>query len=237
MARKRTPPLKLFGDDESESDRAAAAAARRLRSVKMIQPLRRLLKQIHRAGCQRDRASNRRFFYNHYLSLLLLYFVNPSLASLRALQNASNWERQPADRDSHRLEAHEEDFRDDPVLFARLDQRRRIRSPSGATRQVETIQTLSPSRSCFAPPWPLTLRAHQGGDACGHTPAPYHAPREFCQNASPNPVSNKIALFKVESNELAFRAMRGKLVDINPGSRILHLADCKLRRLFFLVCS
>jgi hypothetical protein len=75
-------------DVESEQ-----SAARRLRSVRMIGPLRRLLKQIHRAGTERDRAGNRLFHYDDYLSLLLLYFVNPSLTSLRALQNASNWEQ------------------------------------------------------------------------------------------------------------------------------------------------
>lgn len=76
-----------------ESAAAEEAAARRLRAVRMIKPLRQLLKQIHRAGTERDRAGNRQFFYDHYLSLLLLYFVNPSLTSLRALQNASNWEQ------------------------------------------------------------------------------------------------------------------------------------------------
>ena len=76
-----------------ESAAAEEAAARRLRAVRMIKPLRQLLKQIHRAGTERDRAVNRQFFYDHYLSLLLLYFVNPSLTSLRALQNASNWEQ------------------------------------------------------------------------------------------------------------------------------------------------
>jgi len=59
----------------------------------MIKPLRQLLKQIHLAGAERDRAGNRQFYYDHYLSLLLLYFVNPSLTSLRSLQNASNWEK------------------------------------------------------------------------------------------------------------------------------------------------
>lgn len=68
-------------------------AGRRLHSVQLIKPLRKLLKQIHGAGAERDRAGNRKFFYDHYLSLLLLYFVNPSLTSLRALQNASNWEK------------------------------------------------------------------------------------------------------------------------------------------------
>ena len=72
---------------------ADEAAALRLRSVRMMKPLRQLLKQIHLAGTERDRAGNRQFFYDHYLSLLLLYFVNPSLTSLRSLQNASNWEK------------------------------------------------------------------------------------------------------------------------------------------------
>lgn len=76
-----------------EADQAEEAAARRVRSVKMIKPMRKMLEQIHLAGTQRDRAGNRQFFYDHYLSLLLLYFVNPAFVSLRALQNASNWEK------------------------------------------------------------------------------------------------------------------------------------------------
>jgi DDE family transposase len=77
------------GDERLEAERAAG----RLRSVKLIKPLRRLLKKIHRAGAERDKAGNRRFFYDHYLVLLLLYFFNPSIDSLRALQHASNWKR------------------------------------------------------------------------------------------------------------------------------------------------
>lgn len=91
MAQKRTRRRKHLRDIEPAADRAQEAAARRLRSVRMIKPLRRMLAQIHRAGTERDRARNRQFFYDHYLLLLLLYFVNPSLDSLRALQNASNW--------------------------------------------------------------------------------------------------------------------------------------------------
>jgi hypothetical protein len=58
----------------------------------MVKPLKKLLKQIPRAGTERDRAGNRRFLFDHDLSLLLLYYFNPSLTSLRALQNTSNWE-------------------------------------------------------------------------------------------------------------------------------------------------
>ncbi|SFI67863.1 IS4 family transposase [Planctomicrobium piriforme] len=86
MANKRTST----GPRQADAEEAAAL---RLRSVRMIRPLRRLLQRIHSAGTERDRAGNRRFFYDHYLSLLLLYFINPSLTSLRSLQNASNWEQ------------------------------------------------------------------------------------------------------------------------------------------------
>lgn len=89
MARKRDKLRK----SAAPGCEAEEAAARRLRAVRMIKPLGKLLKQIHWAGTDRDRARNRRFFYDHYLSLLLLYFINPSLTSLRSLQNASNWEK------------------------------------------------------------------------------------------------------------------------------------------------
>jgi Transposase DDE domain len=65
----------------------------RLGAARMIKPLQEMLQQIHAAGTERDRAGNRKFFYDQYLALLLLYFFNPSLSSMRALQNASNWEK------------------------------------------------------------------------------------------------------------------------------------------------
>lgn len=82
MARKQA-------DTRQETEHAVG----RLRSVRLIKPLRKLLKRVHAVGTKRDTAGNRKFFYDHYLLLLLLYFVNPSLDSLRALQNASNWGR------------------------------------------------------------------------------------------------------------------------------------------------
>lgn len=83
----------MAGREADRARRDAEQAAGRLRSVKLIAPLRRLLKKIHLAGAERDKAGNRRFFYDHYLLLLLLYFFNPSIDSLRALQNASNWKK------------------------------------------------------------------------------------------------------------------------------------------------
>jgi len=48
-----------------------------------------LLDKLRPAGTQRDRAGNRAFFFDQYVALLLMYFFNPVLDSLRGLQKAS----------------------------------------------------------------------------------------------------------------------------------------------------
>ena len=78
------------GTEEQATDEPVAP---KLEAARLIKPLREMLAQIHLAGTERDRAGNRKFFYDQYLSLLLLYFFNPSLTSMRAMQNASNWEK------------------------------------------------------------------------------------------------------------------------------------------------
>jgi hypothetical protein len=83
----------IMARTDSTRQRQTEQASGRLQAMRLIAPVGRLLEQIHPAGAERDRAGNRKFFYDHYLTLLLLYFFNPSLDSLRALQNASNWER------------------------------------------------------------------------------------------------------------------------------------------------
>jgi hypothetical protein len=64
-----------------------------LQGRRLIQHMQRALERLHRAGAERDRAGNRRLFFDQYLSLLLLYFFNPSITSLRALKQATNWEK------------------------------------------------------------------------------------------------------------------------------------------------
>jgi hypothetical protein len=56
----------------------------------LLQPL---LKQLHDAGTERDRAGNRKLFYDKYASMLLLYFFNPVLTSLRGIQKASGFRK------------------------------------------------------------------------------------------------------------------------------------------------
>jgi hypothetical protein len=62
---------------------------RDLQGFKYFKKVRRLLERLHKAGCQRDRAHNRRLHMDEYTSLLLLYLFNPICVSLRALQQAS----------------------------------------------------------------------------------------------------------------------------------------------------
>jgi len=64
-----------------------------LQGTRMIQQMQHLLGRLHCAGTARDRAGNRELFFDQYLSLLLMYFFTPALKSLRALQQATNWEK------------------------------------------------------------------------------------------------------------------------------------------------
>ena len=53
---------------------------------KLIGPL---LERLHEDGTRRDRAGNRRLYFDHYASHFLLYFFNPIVTSLRGIQQAS----------------------------------------------------------------------------------------------------------------------------------------------------
>src|SRR5690606_12249875 len=65
----------------------------RLQGTKLMKPVSRLLERLHDAQTARDRAGNRKLFYDQYASLLLVYFFTPALESLRALQHATNWKQ------------------------------------------------------------------------------------------------------------------------------------------------
>jgi hypothetical protein len=69
--------------------RRAPVHAKNLRGLKYFQQLRPLLDTLRPVGTQRDRAGNRQLFYDHYAALILLSFFNPTLTSLRAVQQAS----------------------------------------------------------------------------------------------------------------------------------------------------
>jgi hypothetical protein len=67
--------------------------AESFQGVKYFRLLGPLLRRLHGAGAERDRAGNRRLFFDHYVALLLLAFFNPTARSLRGLQAASDLKR------------------------------------------------------------------------------------------------------------------------------------------------
>jgi Transposase DDE domain len=64
-----------------------------LQGQRLVQPALKLISRLHDAGTQRDQAGNRKLFFDQYAALLLMYFCNPALVSLRALQQATGWEK------------------------------------------------------------------------------------------------------------------------------------------------
>ena len=60
-----------------------------LRGFRYFKMLRPLLRKLRTDGTSRDRAGNRKLFYDNYVTLLLLYYFSPALTSLRALEQAS----------------------------------------------------------------------------------------------------------------------------------------------------
>jgi hypothetical protein len=68
----------------------AEAELQGFKYLKLLQPL---LLRLHDASTSRDRAGNRLLFFDHYVSLLLLYFLNPILTSVRGIQKASTLQK------------------------------------------------------------------------------------------------------------------------------------------------
>src|SRR5271166_4616797 len=77
MVTKRSPPIR-------DKD---------LKGLKYFKLLGSLLDRLHDDATARDRASNRRLFYDQYACLLLLFFFNPVIKSLRSIQQASALEK------------------------------------------------------------------------------------------------------------------------------------------------
>jgi hypothetical protein len=71
----------------------ARATEGTLRGNRLVKPIKHLIERLHRVGTDRDRAGNRKLFFDQYATLLLLYFFTPSLDSLRGLQEATGWEK------------------------------------------------------------------------------------------------------------------------------------------------
>jgi hypothetical protein len=64
-----------------------------LQGFKYFEMLGPLFEHLHAAGTERDRAGNRLLHFDQYAALLLLYFFNPVLTSLRGLQQATTLQK------------------------------------------------------------------------------------------------------------------------------------------------
>jgi Transposase DDE domain len=64
-------------------------ATKKVSGLKYFKQLKPLLARLHDIGTESDRSGNRRLFFDDYAALILLSFFDPSLTSLRALQQAS----------------------------------------------------------------------------------------------------------------------------------------------------
>lgn len=62
---------------------------RNLQGFKYIEAVTKLLQRLHEDGCARDKAGNRSLHYDQYCMLTLLFLFNPTVSSLRAIQQAS----------------------------------------------------------------------------------------------------------------------------------------------------
>lgn len=60
-------------------------AGRQVRGMKYLRQLMPLLDRLHESGCARDRAGNRRLFFDQYASLVLLGLFTPAVGSMRDL--------------------------------------------------------------------------------------------------------------------------------------------------------
>jgi hypothetical protein len=68
-------------------------AEKELKGLKYFQLLTPFLERLHDNATARDQAGNRRLFYDQYACLLLLYFFNPTVKSLRGIQQASELDK------------------------------------------------------------------------------------------------------------------------------------------------
>ena len=77
MARKRKPKIK----------------EKNLQGFKHFKLLIPVLEKLHLHACERDKAGNRKLHYDQYAALILLYFFNPMVTSLRGIQQASQLQK------------------------------------------------------------------------------------------------------------------------------------------------
>jgi hypothetical protein len=77
----------------SDGDEKLLLKSNDVKGLKYLELVAPLLERLHKDGCTRDTAGNRKLHYDQYCMLVLLYLFNPTITSLRALDQASNLEK------------------------------------------------------------------------------------------------------------------------------------------------
>jgi hypothetical protein len=61
-----------------------------LRGARYLEQMATCLARLHDVGTAHDKASNRQFFCDQYVGLLLLYFFNPTVRTLRGMRKLTD---------------------------------------------------------------------------------------------------------------------------------------------------
>lgn len=77
------------GNTHSKPTENAKLTEKDVTGLKYFDQIAPLLQRLHDDACDRDTAGNRTLHYDQYCMLMLLYFFNPIVTSLRGLQQAS----------------------------------------------------------------------------------------------------------------------------------------------------
>jgi hypothetical protein len=67
--------------------------ARKLQGFKYFKMIDELLERLRPIGTERDRAGNRELFFDQYATLMILYFFNPTVTTLRGLKQFTSLEK------------------------------------------------------------------------------------------------------------------------------------------------
>ena len=81
--------MEVDGNTHSTPAENAKLTEKDITGLKYFDQIAPLLQRLHDDACDCDTAGNRTLHYDQYCMLMLLYFVNPIVTSLRGLQQAS----------------------------------------------------------------------------------------------------------------------------------------------------
>ena len=73
--------------------RKPALTAKSVGGLKYFKRLQPLFARLHDIGTDNDLAGNRQLHFDHYASLIILYFFNPCLTTLRGIQKAGDLDK------------------------------------------------------------------------------------------------------------------------------------------------